>query len=167
MSRIVLVIAYHHGSSPPEDCEAPPPHDMRRRNLTWEKRRSIVSRLLLSVKPDGPDFKLGRRIITSTASCYYLSWITIVGPPFLRPSSEIHNAPPINATFFLAQRPWWCQKPVNPLLPASALSWQLLCHHYPSKDTAILKDWCFQHLRIAVLLFSWSVLLLLFCVLHI
>ena len=84
------------------------------------------------------------------------------------PSSKNHTAPPISsATFFLAQ-PWWCQKQVNPLLPASALSWQLQCPHYPAMDTTILGCWCFQHLRTAVSLFSWSVVsLLLLCVLHI
>ena len=62
---------------PPKHCKAPPPLYLRKRNLTCEERRFIVSRLLLSVKPDSPDFKLGRRIITSTASCYHMSWITI------------------------------------------------------------------------------------------
>ena len=80
--------------------------------------------------------------------------------PFLRPSSKIHNTPPINATFFLAQLPW-CQKQVNPCCL------HLHCHHYQNNDTTILKCWCFQHLRIVVLLFSWSVLLFLLCVLHI
>ena len=62
---------------PPKHCEAPPPLYLRKRNLTCEERRFIVSRLLLSVKPDSPDFKLGRRIITSKASCYHVSRITI------------------------------------------------------------------------------------------
>jgi hypothetical protein len=62
---------------PPEHRVAPPPLDMRKRNLTSEERRSIVSRLLLSVQPDDPDFKLGRGIITSTADFYHVSRITI------------------------------------------------------------------------------------------
>ena len=62
---------------PPKHCKAPSPLDMRKQNLTWEERRSIITRLLVSVKPDGPDFKLGHRIITSTASYYHVSRITI------------------------------------------------------------------------------------------
>ncbi len=53
------------------------------------------------------------------------------------------------------------------LLPTSALSWQMQCHCDTNQDTSILKCWCFQHLRIAGSLFSWSTLSLLVCVLHI
>ena len=53
------------------------------------------------------------------------------------------------------------------LLPTSVLSWQMQCHRYTNMNTSILKCWCFQHLRIAVSLFSWSTLSLLLCVLHI
>ena len=53
---------------------------------------------------------------------------------------------------------------LNPLMVPEARQSLLQCHHYPNKGTAILKCWCSQHLMIAVLLFSWSVLLLLLCV---
>jgi hypothetical protein len=61
---------------PFQHCKAPPPLDMRKQNLTSEERRSIVSRLPLSVQPDNPDFKLRYGIITSTTSCFHVSRIT-------------------------------------------------------------------------------------------
>jgi hypothetical protein len=51
----------------PEEV-APPA--MKKRNLTSEERRCIVSTLLLSVKPGDPDLILGRAVITSTAQFY-------------------------------------------------------------------------------------------------
>ena len=49
----------------------------------------------------------------------------------------------------------------------SLVAWQLQCPRYQAMDTIILGCWCFQHLRTAVLLYSWSVVsLLLLCVTH-
>jgi hypothetical protein len=61
----------------PDDHEAHPPLEMKKRNLTSEERRAIVSRLILSIKPDDPDLKLGRGVITATANSYHVSRITI------------------------------------------------------------------------------------------
>jgi hypothetical protein len=72
-SGIVLVITHHHGLSASRTWRS----TSSLLPFTWEETRSIVSRLLLSVKSDSPDFKLGRKIIISTASCYHVSRITI------------------------------------------------------------------------------------------
>ncbi len=62
---------------PPQHCKAPPPFDVRKRNLTPDERRASVSMFLLLVQFDNPDLKKVHGVITSTASLFQLSWITI------------------------------------------------------------------------------------------
>ena len=62
---------------PPEHREAPPLRGMKKKNLTSKQRRDIVSTLLLSVKPDDPELKLARGIITATAQRFNVDRSTI------------------------------------------------------------------------------------------
>ena len=61
----------------PHPTVAPPPENSKKRNLSSEERRDIVSTLLLSVKPDDPELKLARGIITATAQRFDVDRSTI------------------------------------------------------------------------------------------
>lgn len=55
----------------------PPPLAIKKRNLTPEERRNIVTSLLLVVKPDDPDMKLPRGAIKSCADTHNVTRWTI------------------------------------------------------------------------------------------
>jgi transposase-like protein len=60
-----------------EPDQPPPPLSMKKPNLTSEERRSIVSALLLTVKPGDPNLKLSHGALTAVARDFNVNRKTI------------------------------------------------------------------------------------------
>ena len=85
LNVIILDLSFVTMNAPDPDpnpnpgAPAPPPHEpeAKKRNLTSEERRAIVSTLQLSIKPDDPEMKLERGAIKSAAEVYHVDRLTI------------------------------------------------------------------------------------------